>query len=579
MFKIRLFPLLILLLGLAVTFVISYSAFQDHHKLKRQSFESLCRTFESKIQKQLVSNAQILYSSAAFISSTDTIIRNEWHNFQVLNKSLNVLPGIQSIGYSIVVDKKGISSFEKRVQDEGFPNFKIIPEGERDFYTSVIYIEPTSKCNMQVLGFDAYTETQRRRAMSQARDNDLATLSGKISLVQDSGEINQPGVVIFAPVFKKGFANVDSEARKAAIEGWVFSAYRINDLIKNTLLQWDYETIRLKIYQDQTANPDDLLFDSDTVFRVQHSSQMVRNMKLPLVFNDHLWTLEFSGYKDQYFFLPVRIMVIIINGVIISLLLFVLVINLIGARTKTMQIQILNDELNKVNLNKDRFISLLAHDLKSPFNALLGFSELLSENLNELKKSEIENYVSRIYASAQLSFLLLDELLMWARVQSDQFPFKPEALNLNEICRTLVHDHLLIAEKKNITVSFPDSETLFVMADELMLKTILRNLLVNAIKFTKSGGSVQLRITKSGTKNTVSVSDNGIGMSPEEKTMLFDITKLKSKPGTADEQGTGLGLLLCMDMVIKNGGEIWVESTPGKGSVFSFSLPQANDFN
>ncbi len=578
MLKIRLFPILILLLGLAVTFVISYSAFQDQKKLDGQGFEKLCLSFEGKIQKRLTANAQILYSSAAFVSSSDSISHKEWHEFQSLNRLHIELPGIRGIGYSVIVDKMNINHLEKQIRNGGFPHFKIVPEGDRDFYTAVIYIEPDTKHILQPLGFDGYTEPRWRFAMEQSRNTDLATITDKISIIQESGKADPSGMIVFAPVFKSGPTPADSASRKKAIIGWVFTTYRMNELMKSVLGEWDYKKLRIKVYDRQALIADNLMFDSDSVFQVRRSSRSIQNLKIPTNFNGHVWTLEFSGYNTQGYFLPARILIVLANGLIISVLLFILVVGLINARTKTMQIQKLNEELEKVNKNKDRFVSLLAHDLKSPFNALLGFSELLAENLTELRSDELQMYVDRIYNSAKVSYNLLDELLIWARVQSDQFPFRPENINLNELCQSLVNDHVLVADKKNISVSFQDSEPVLVFADELMLKTILRNLLVNGIKFTNPGGSVQIKIEKEDTKVIVSVSDSGVGMSPDEIAKLFDITNLKSKPGTANEKGTGLGLLLCKDMVIKHGGEIWVESTVAKGSVFRFLLPLAQDF-
>jgi signal transduction histidine kinase len=570
-----LFPLLILLIGLTITFIVSYSAFQDHNKLEKQRFESLCLTFEGKIQKQFVANAQTLYSSAAFIASSDTISRDEWQEFQFLNKSHNELLGIQGIGYSIIVGKKDLDKLEMKIQKEGYPNFKVIPEGKRDLYSVVLFIEPQTKRNMQALGFDGYSESVRREAMIEACDNDYVTISDKIFLVQDSGKVNEPGVIVFAPVFKPGSTFVESESRKSAIKGWVFCTYRVNELMQNMLGQWNYEALQLKIYDDKNLNSDNLLFDSDFVYGISHSTKKDQNLKITVNLNGNFWILDFTSFRNHKYTLPLRVIIIVINGIIISLLLFVLAIGLINARTKSLQIQKLNDELKKVNKNKDRFISLLAHDLKSPFNSLLGFSELLSENLNELKNEDLAMYVDRIYTSAQVSYLLLEELLLWARVQSDQFPCNPEILNINEICDSMISDHQLVAGKKNISVKFFAAPGMQVRADELMVKTILRNLLVNAIKFTKPGGSVQVSITKYDNRVVISVADTGIGMSAEEKTLLFEITNLKSKPGTENERGTGLGLMLCKDMVNKNGGDIWVESTLGKGSVFSFSLPLA----
>lgn len=574
MLKVRLFPILILFLGLGVTFIISYSAFQDINQLYKQEFETACQELENKIQIQLKANAQILYSSAAFISSSDSITREEWKEFQYLNKSHRELPGIRGVGYSAVIPKHQVSRFEQQICREGYSEFKVWPAGDRDIYTSVVYIEPSSVTNSYGLGYDAYTEPVRRKAMDWARDHDQATISDKVILVQDSVDTEQIGAIMFVPVFKSGLPKETVDERKTALLGWVYSPFGMDDLLKSTLGQWDYQAIRLKIFDDQAMVSEELLFDSDLALSVQHSGEPGLIYNIPLDFNDKLWVLNFGRYTTSHQ-LPARIRVILINGVVFSLLLFILVISLINARTRSVQIQVLNEELRKVNVNKDRFISVLAHDLKSPFNSLLGFSELLAEHFNEFEKKEAEYYANRLYAAAKFTYSLLEELLLWARLQSDQFPFSPEKLNLNELCRNLVGDYTLIAGEKNITLSFDEGNELFVKADEFMLKTILRNLLINAIKFTHEGGAIHLSISSESTKVIVAVSDSGIGMSPEEISKLFDISMVHSKLGTANEKGTGLGLMLCRDMLARHGGEIWVESTVGAGSVFRFSIPVA----
>ena len=575
MLRIRLFPILILLLGLGITFIISYSSLQDMKKLKWHEFESACQEFENKIQIQIKANTQVLYSSAAFILSSDTITRAEWQKFQDLNKSHTELPGIQGIGYSIVIPPNQLSRFEQRICDEGFPKFKVFPDGKRDYYTSVLFIEPFSGRNLRALGFDSFSEPVRQKAMVLSRDSDMAVISDKLYLIQETETRKWPGTVMFAPVFRKGAPKQSLEERRSAITGWVFCPFRMDNLIKGILGEWDVQHIRLKVFDDNLLIPEKLLFDSDSVFNIQHKTAAKGEFNLPMNFNNKIWTLLFTYYNRDNYLFSARIARIFLGGTLISILLFILAIYFITARANALRIQVLNDELKKVNDNKDRFISVLAHDLKSPFNSMLGFSELLSENFDELEKHEIESYIGLIQSSAQVAYKLLEELLLWARVQTDQFPYKPEKINLIELFKSQVDDHALIAEKKNISVSYNPTKNVFVFADELMLKTILRNLLVNAIKFTQVGGTVRISTSKTEKWITITVSDNGIGMSPDEISNLFDVSRFQSKSGTANEKGTGLGLLLCKDMVLKHGGKIWVESTPGNGSKFSFTLPEA----
>jgi signal transduction histidine kinase len=231
--------------------------------------------------------------------------------------------------------------------------------------------------------------------------------------------------------------------------------------------------------------------------------------------------------------------------------------------------------MKQLNVDKDRFMAILAHDLKSPFNSLLGFSEELKDNVKTLSIDQIESYVASINSSAQNSFNLLEDLLIWARVQQGQIPFKPQKLNFKEVYRNVTTVLKSNADVKNITVNCFTSDDITVYADPDMLKTILRNLLSNAIKFTNKGGTINISATLTLSNTTIVISDNGIGILPDDLAKLFDISKIYTTKGTEKEKGTGLGLLLCKELVVRHGGKIWVESQPGIGSDVKFTLPIA----
>ena len=227
-------------------------------------------------------------------------------------------------------------------------------------------------------------------------------------------------------------------------------------------------------------------------------------------------------------------------------------------------------QLLQLNADKDRFISILAHDLRSPFNALLGLSEVLTEDIRKLDIDEIEDIANNINKSAQNTFNLLEDILMWARTQSGKIPFKPQKLSFTDICKDILEILNPNANAKNITINYFTADHINVFADIDMLKTVLRNLVSNAIKFTNNGGAININAEENSGNVTISVSDNGIGIKPDNLTKLFDISQVLTTKGTAKETGTGLGLLLCKEFVEKHGGKIWVESEVGKGSDFKF---------
>ena len=234
-------------------------------------------------------------------------------------------------------------------------------------------------------------------------------------------------------------------------------------------------------------------------------------------------------------------------------------------------------QLLRLNADKDLFISILGHDLKSPFNSILGFSEILTEEIRNLDKDKIEEIARNINKSATITNKLLEDILMWSRAQQGSIAFKPQIMRLSEICRTVLEILNPSAYAKNITIIDSSAANINVYADSDMLKTILLNLVSNAIKFTNNGGRINITTEQNSGNVTISVSDNGIGIPPDNLAQLFDISEVITTKGTAGETGTGLGLLLCKEFIEKHGGKIWVESEVGKGSDFKFTLPLFNN--
>ncbi len=231
-------------------------------------------------------------------------------------------------------------------------------------------------------------------------------------------------------------------------------------------------------------------------------------------------------------------------------------------------------KLRQLNADKDRFISILGHDLKNPFNNILGFSEILTDEIESLNKDEITDIAKNINKLAQITNKLLEDILMWARTQQGKFIFKPQKMKFKDICKNNLDVFIPNANSKNITINCNPSDEINIYADIDMLKTVMRNLVSNAIKFTNNGGIININAEQDSENVTISVTDNGIGIAPDELKKLFDISEVISTKGTTGETGTGLGLLLCKEFVEKHGGKIWVESELGKGSDFRVTLPK-----
>ncbi len=234
----------------------------------------------------------------------------------------------------------------------------------------------------------------------------------------------------------------------------------------------------------------------------------------------------------------------------------------------------INDELERLNRTKDKFFSIIAHDLRNPFHAIIGFSELLTKEYHSMNDQQKIGLLELINVSSEGAFNLLENLLQWARTQTDKIKYSPENIDISEVINATLGLLSITAEKKHIKLVNDLQPKSMVYADKNMINTVIRNLVSNAVKFTKNGGEVRISATDKGGSLEIHVSDTGIGMNKESLGKLFRIDTYHSTTGTAGETGTGLGLIICREFVEKHGGKIKVESEEKKGSTFSFNLPK-----
>jgi len=235
-----------------------------------------------------------------------------------------------------------------------------------------------------------------------------------------------------------------------------------------------------------------------------------------------------------------------------------------------------NAELRNALAEKDRFFSIIAHDLKSPLSGFLALTKILVEDFDGLTMKEVTSSLTELYSSSVRVFALLENLLEWAKLQQGMLTCLRSPFLLKQLVRSSIDFKHSVAEQKEITLREDTPDDLVADIDPPMIGTVLRNLLSNALKFSNRGGQVLVTARQSGDMITVAVQDDGVGMDQNTLSMLFSLDKKITRPGTEGEASTGLGLILCKEFVEKHGGRIWAESTPGKGTTFYFTLPAAD---
>ena len=254
----------ILIIGIVLTIAAAIYTKKESETVAKHEFALVCNEIRTKITTRLYSHAQLLRSGSAFFAGSDAVTRNDWKIF-VENSRLNKnIPGIQGVGFSVIIKKELLQQHIQQIIKEGFPDYTVRPAGDREIYTSIIYLEPFADRNLRAFGYDMYSEPARRKAMEQARDHDAAALSGKVILVQETDIDVQAGTLMYVPVYRNGLPINSIEERQAAIIGWVYSPFRMVDMMKGILGSRDLNDnnkIHLQVYDNDSISQNSLLFE------------------------------------------------------------------------------------------------------------------------------------------------------------------------------------------------------------------------------------------------------------------------------------------------------------------------------
>ena len=363
--------------------------------------------------------------------------------------------------------------------------------------------------------------------------------------------------------------------------GYKISAQRKNPSLELDLLQAEIDLQKLKgktqengrFYEKQLE-----IKDSLEVSRNKEITRLIHN-QLENEQKDH--EIEILRYASiqQKTLARIQRNLMILMGIffLVSLVLIGIIVRYYRRNLKILKrLEKSEMELIQSNADKDKFFSIIAHDLKNPFNAILGFSELVKDELAQNNLEQATEYFGFMRRASIQANLLLENLLLWSRNQNNSLVFKPDRLSLAECISENIRNVEVQALAKHIEIRTKIDEQVYVLADKNMFDTIIRNLLSNAIKFSFESGSIEIS-TQAGNGNVkILVRDSGVGISPDRLKTLFDRTSVVHTSGTLNEPGSGLGLTLCKEFIEKNGGTITAESTEGSGSVFTISVPLAD---
>lgn len=571
---------LVLSLGLLLTLFVSYHVKIDIETHERQNFELRCEEVKLRIQARLAAQKQILLSGAAMFDASQDVTREEWRVY-VRRLSLDQhFNGIQALGFSLWIKAEQLKAHENSLRQAGFPNYRVKPEGKREAYTSIIYIEPFSGRNLRAFGYDMYSEPTRRAAMERAVDNQNVSLSNKVTLLQEDTTNVQAGTLMYVPVYQKNKPIDTIEQRRAALFGWVYSPFRMNDLLRD-IIDINATHLHLHVYDGNQIHAENLLYQSEN--HLLNNPSPLFNLDLPIELYGTLWTLhfeEFTGIEKSVDYS--KIWITASAGIFISLLLFFLLRAYFFMRTKahkialelTTQLRKSEEQLALTNADLLQFTNVAAHHLQEPARRLVIFVQRLqSEFVNiDTTNKEAAMTLRFIEQSALRQRALVRDIQLYLAATQPRAVIESVSV-VNIITKVIERNASLIHESyAQLDYTMLPSVTI----DRPRLYDIFNILLDNALRYRASDRIPQIRIYGEyrGKRIRYYVEDNGIGIPAEYRERVFLVFERLQVNGS--QESTGIGLAIVRRIVESCGGSVNIRETNGGGTTVVFDLPAGN---
>ncbi|MDQ6787248.1 MAG: CHASE domain-containing protein [Acidobacteriota bacterium] len=591
--KNAILPYLVLALSIFITCGVTYNFYNSAVSKDTIRFNNEVGLIQSAIENKINLYTALLKGGRGFIESS---VEPNRESFSRYVESLEIdknYAGIEGIGYNKTILPTEREALAKAMAEQGYADFKISPESEKESYQVVLFLEPQNANNEKLIGFDLASEKNRSEAMLQATDTAMPIISAKIKLDEIDEKKSQTGFLIFLPVYKNGRIPANLEERRKNLLGYIFSSFRANEFLSEIQKNTKSYNLAIKIY-DIEKKDENLLAQTALGDNKEFVGNMEGNYSTSkeIYLAGRRWTLEYSTLPEFGEQSSIGWTILIfISGIIFSFLLFSATHWEITARNtleKTAaklfdlqkQKQILLEKEQKArisaeqaNKTKDEFIAVVSHELRTPLNAISGWSNILkTENLSgNTKKLAFE----KIEKNLRLQTELIEELLDYSQIISGTITFDGREINFSEMFENTFEEFEPKAREKQIEL-IKDNQLngQKILGDDEKIKLVIQNLLSNAVKFTPAGGQIKAVLTENAGVIQMVIKDSGKGISAEFLPFIFERFRQADASSTRNFGGLGLGLAITNQIVRLHHGTINATSEgKGKGAIFTIKLP------
>ncbi|MBS3925292.1 MAG: CHASE domain-containing protein [Nitrosarchaeum sp.] len=548
----RLLPWAVLVISVLLTVLVTFMIHTSMHNAAEERFNAQIDATVYAIQNRIKTYDQVLGGASGLFAASEVVTRAEWKYFVENQGAVGRFPGIQGVGVStIIYDKDHLASHIEQVRNEGFPNYTVWPEGDRKEYHPVFYLEPLDARNQRAFGYDMYSEPTRQAAIELARESGLPTLSGKLTLVQETGIDVQPGFLIYFPLYDNKKSIQSAEDRINAFEGFVYAPFRMNDLMTNIL--GDTHNDLVFVICDENEDPENIMFDYAKINNIDESDiDYTFTKTLTINVDQRNWILKFNALHSLHDDVENPLIVLLLSvGFGLSAALFFI----FRAHNKILR-------LTEQSVREEKMIAIgelsarLVHDIRNPLTAITSWAQLIRLSLKEKPNEKISNHVDSILDTTERITFQLKNVMDFVKA-------KPKTITSHSLTSLFDESVKSTPIPNEVKITIPKTD-LKIECDSSQIIIVFSNLITNSIQAMNGKGNIAVNFEVKKNNVIIEFVDTGPGIPKENMSKIFNPLF------TTKETGIGLGLVSCKSIIENHKGTISVKNNP---TTFTIKLP------